>query len=301
MDAVFVVNPRAGRGRGARIARELPDLIRRHDVEARVVCTTAPGDGTRLAREAAGYASLVIAVGGDGTAHEVVNGVAGTDATFGLIPFGTGNDLALALGIPSGPAAALDVALRGQTKLIDLGRFDDHWFANSLGLGFEAQVTIESRRVTRLRGFAVYLWATMRALGNLRCPVYRIRIDDDVIEGRHLLVCIGNGPRVGGGFYLTPNADNTDGRFDVCLVEGMGRARVLATLPKALDGTHVNAPTVTMHRGRTIEIECADGFPFHADGEVIDTCRTSLRIDIHPGALPVKVGADVLGRRGGTP
>lgn len=291
MDAIFVVNPRAGRGRGERIARELPDLVKRRGLDARILLTNGPRDAERLAREAASDAPLVVAVGGDGTAHEVVNGLAETSATFGLIPFGTGNDLSLALGIPSDVPSALDVLATGRTTRIDLGTFDDHWFANSLGLGFEAQVTIESLRVQRLRGFAVYLWATLRALGKLRCPHYRIRVDETTIEGAHLLVCVGNGPRVGGGFYLTPDARNQDGLLDVCLVEGMGRLRVLQTLPKALDGTHVNARGITMLRGKTIRIECEEGFPFHADGEVMDTRRRELRIDLHAAALSVRVGA----------
>jgi YegS/Rv2252/BmrU family lipid kinase len=298
MDAIFVVNPRAGRGRGAHIARELPDLAKRHGLTAHVRSTSGPRDAERLAREAANDAPLVVAVGGDGTAHEVVNGLAETSATFGLIPFGTGNDLALALGIPSDVPSALDVLVTGRTTRIDLGRFDDHWFANSLGLGFEAQVTIESLRVQRLRGFAVYLWATLRALGKLRCPHYRIRVDDTTIDGEHLLVCVGNGPRVGGGFYLTPDAYNQDALFDVCLVEGMGRLRVLATLPKALDGSHVNARGITILRGKTIEIECEAGFPFHADGEVMDTRRRALTIELHAAALPVRVSTPKTESRG---
>jgi YegS/Rv2252/BmrU family lipid kinase len=292
MDSLFLVNPRAGRGRGERIARELPALLAARGVQADVRTTEAPRDAVRLAREAAAAgAGLVVAVGGDGTAHEVVNGIAASRATFALIPVGSGNDLAFALGIPSSLDAALDVALRGAQRAIDLARFDDAWFANSLGLGFEAQVTIESRSITRLRGFAIYLAAVLRALAHLRCPHLVIRADDRVLEGRKLLVCIGNGPRVGGGFLLTPDAVNDDGLLDVCVVEGMGRWRVLRTLPKAIRGAHVGDPRITMLRARNIEIESEDGFPFHADGEVIDAARRRLTVRVVPGALKVRVPA----------
>jgi YegS/Rv2252/BmrU family lipid kinase len=290
MDTVFLVNPRAGRGRGERIARELPALLAARGAKTDVRITEAPRDAVRLAREAAAAGtSLVVAVGGDGTAHEVVNGIAGSRATLALIPVGSGNDLALALGLPSELDAALDVALSGAEKAIDLARFDDAWFANSLGLGFEAQVTIESRSITRLRGFAIYLAAVLRALAHLRCPQLLIRADDRVLEGRKLLVCIGNGPRVGGGFYLTPDAANDDGLLDVCIVEGMGRWRVLRTLPKAIRGAHVADPRITMLRARSIEIESDEGFPFHADGEVIDAARRRLSVRVVPGALKVRV------------
>ncbi|MGQ0720129.1 MAG: diacylglycerol/lipid kinase family protein [Candidatus Eiseniibacteriota bacterium] len=290
MDSLFLVNPRAGRGRGERIARELPALLAARGARADVRITEAPRDAVRLAREAAAAgASLVVAVGGDGTAHEVVNGIAGSRATFALIPVGSGNDLALALGIPSELDAALDVALSGAEKAIDLARFDDAWFANSLGLGFEAQVTIESRSITWLRGFAIYLAAVLRALARLRCPQLVIRADDRVLEGRRLLVCVGNGPRVGGGFYLTPDAVNDDGLLDLCIVEGMGRWRVLRTLPKAIRGAHVGDPRITMLRARSIEIESDEGFPFHADGEVIDAACRRLSVRVVPRALTVRV------------
>jgi YegS/Rv2252/BmrU family lipid kinase len=212
---------------------------------------------------------------------------------------GTGNDLAMALGIPSDLDAALDIVANGGERRIDLGRFDDTWFANSLGLGFEAQVTIESRRIRRLSGFAVYLLAVVKALAKLRSPDLVLRVDDREFRGRRLLVCIGNGPRVGGGFLLTPDADHTDGLLDLCIVDAMGALRVLGTLPKAISGTHVHAPGITMTRGRTIDIESSDGFPFHADGEVVDVARHRLHIEIHPAMLRCRVPAATSGTTGG--
>jgi diacylglycerol kinase (ATP) len=220
-----------------------------------------------------------------------VNGVAGSDSTFGLLPAGTGNDLAMALGIPSNLDEAMAALADSREARIDLGRFDDRWFVNSLGLGFEAQVTIESTRIAWIRGFTVYLVAVLKALSSLRCPDLVMTVDGRRIEGRRLLVCVGNGPRVGGGFLLTPNAVNSDGILDICAVNAMGRLRVLQVLPKAISGTHVNHPAIDMFQGRVIEFESREGFPFHADGEVIDTARRSLRIELRAGALPVRVPA----------
>jgi YegS/Rv2252/BmrU family lipid kinase len=290
MEAVFIVNPTAGRGRGAALAAGLPARCERHGIAADVRATSAPREAIRLAREAAkAGARLVVAVGGDGTAHEVVNGLAGTDTVFGLVPLGSGNDLALALGLPDDPDAALGVLAHGRDARIDLGRFDDGWFANSLGLGFEAQVTIESRKIPVLRGFAIYLAAVVKALAGLRCPRLELSVDGESHDGRRLLVCVGNGPRVGGGFLLTPEARNDDGVLDLCLVDAMGRLRVLQTLPKAISGTHTTNPRITMLRGRRIEIRSPDGFPFHADGEVYATDRRQLTLELHPGSLAVRV------------
>jgi len=300
MRIAFVLNPRAGRGRGAALARELPAMLAARGMQADILATDRPLHAVELARRAAADHDAVVAVGGDGTAHEVVNGVAESEAAFGLIPMGTGNDLALALGVPGDPGAALDLIASRETRRIDLARFDDglhrpqgsdrpavHWFANSLGLGFEAQVTIESRKVKLLRGFPVYLWAVARALGGLRCPELRITADGRVLEGRQLLLCIGNGPRVGGGFWLTPDARNDDGWLDLCIVEAMGRGNVMRRLPRALKGTHTGESWVTMLRAREIRIESPEGFPFHADGEVVDTARRELSVTLVPHALKV--------------
>ncbi|NNE44257.1 MAG: diacylglycerol kinase family lipid kinase, partial [Gemmatimonadetes bacterium] len=169
--------------------------------------------------------------------------------------------------------------------------YDDAWFANSLGLGFEAQVTIESAKITRLRGFAIYLWGVMKALRHLRCPELTVRMDDEVRTGRRLLVCVGNGPRVGGGFYLTPHARNDDGVLEVCLVDALGRWDVLRLLPKSLDGSHGGDPAVEYLGARKITIDSPEGFPFHVDGEVVDAARRSLVIELVPQALKVRAPA----------
>jgi YegS/Rv2252/BmrU family lipid kinase len=290
MKAYYIVNPRAGRGAGAKLAAELPDRLRTHGLTGEIRTTGGSRDGIRLAREAADAgASVVVAVGGDGTSHEVVNGIAERDTAFGLIPVGSGNDLALALGIPNDLDQAIEILARGHESRIDLGRFDDGWFVNSLGLGFEAQVTIESLKVRGLRGFAIYLWAVVKALRKLRCPHLTIRADEQRLDGRQLLMCVGNGPRVGGGFLLTPGARPADGVFDLCLADAMGRLEVLGVLPKSLDGTHVSNRHISMLQAKIIEIESPDGFPFHADGEVIDEARHRLRIELRPRALRVLV------------
>ncbi|GJM45263.1 MAG: diacylglycerol kinase [Gemmatimonadota bacterium] len=287
---VYILNPKAGRGSSQSIARDLESRLAAHGLTGSIQVTSGSGDATRLAREAAhAGARWIVAVGGDGTAHEVVNGVAGSDSTFALLPAGTGNDLAMALQIPSDLDEAIAALASSRESRIDLGKFDDRWFVNSLGLGFEAQVTIESTRIHWIRGFAVYLVAVVKALSSLRCPDLVMTVDGRRLEKRRLLVCVGNGPRVGGGFLLTPGATNADGILDVCAVNAMGRWGVLRTLPKAISGVHTDHPKVEMYRGTVIEFESKEGFPFHADGEVIDTERHTLRIELCAGALPVRV------------
>jgi YegS/Rv2252/BmrU family lipid kinase len=232
MNTIWIVNPASGRRRGSEVLARLPRLLADRGLGGEIVATTRPGEATQLARRAADDGVRVVAVGGDGTAHEVVNGIAGTRAVLGLVPIGSGNDLARALEIPSAVERALDVIARGRTARIDLGRFDHRWFANSVGLGFEAQVTIESRSITRLRGFAIYLGALAKALRRLRCPDLRVITDQGELSGRALLVCIGNGFRVGGGFRLTPDARATRRRASRRMLRrGDGEARRSAHAP----------------------------------------------------------------------
>ncbi len=286
MKTIWIVNPTSGRGRGRAVAETLRARIAERGLGGEILMSTRAGEAIEHARRAPD-GSRVIAVGGDGTAHEVVNGIAGSRKVFGLVPIGSGNDLSRALEIPTTIDGALDVIARGRTARIDLGRFGERRFVNSLGLGFEAQVTIESRSIRRLRGFAIYLAALAKAMRRLRNPEMRIITDDAEFNGRRLLVCVGNGPRVGGGFLLTPDAKPDDGLFDVCLVAAMGHLALLRTLPRSLNGSHVGHPAVTMLRTRRLVIESPDGFPFHADGEVVEERCHRLEIEIEPLALEV--------------
>ena len=231
METVQVIlNPYAGRGRGAKMAREIEAAFRRHNVPCEIAETSAPGEAVSLARRARldGYA-IVAAAGGDGTVHEVVNGLAeatpedGTVQGLAVLQTGSGNDFSDMVGAAREIDAAVHAIRAGNTRHVDLGlveAFDGRntlrrYFDNNLGIGFEAQVTVESRKIKRLRGFLIYLWATLRALRAYDQPHFEISWTDGAGNERSaakqmLLVSIGNSRRVGGG--LLSDAGCRDGR-----------------------------------------------------------------------------------------
>ena len=177
---MVIANPRAGHGRGERSIRRLRDAIRRRGYDCTVVPTEHPGHATELARRAADAGDpRVIVMGGDGTISEVVNGLIGSDTELGIIPMGTGNDVARSLGIPRGRLeAALDLAVQGETRPIDVGRERDRHFISVLGVGFPAIVAEQANAFTRLHGSAAFFVAVYKGLHRLRPVPLKIRLDD---------------------------------------------------------------------------------------------------------------------------
>lgn len=309
METVKVIlNPYAGRGRGKRDSGEIRAAFERAGVPYDLVETTAVGEATSLARGARldGFA-VIAAAGGDGTIHEVVNGLAQatpeeeTVAGLALLPAGSGNDFSDLIGAPRAYDEAVEAIRRGVTRRVDLGRveaFDGRnvvrrYFDNNLGVGFEAQVTVESGKVKRLRGFAIYLWAVLRALRAYEQPRLEMAWSDG--EGaahqavkRMLLISIGNGSRVGGGFYLTPDAVMDDGLLDLTLVDALSRLDILRLLPRAMTATGLyGQKAVRFGKLRSACITAGQPVAVHADGEILSQEVERLSVAVEPGRLQV--------------
>jgi YegS/Rv2252/BmrU family lipid kinase len=273
----IIFNPWANRGKAVELQDTIKRLVNNYsDVD--VALTDSQGHATKLASEAVDDGcDLVIAAGGDGTVHEVVNGIVHGgrgQATLGVIPIGSGNDFAFGLGLLTSLDEAIHNIFNGQSRVIDLARIeDDHGryvlVDNGIGIGFDATVNIQSRTITRLHGFPMYLLAVLRTIAlYFQTPHLRIQFDDELIEQEALLFAIGIGPRVGGGFYLTPDALHNDDRLDSCTVNPVGRLTMLWMLPKVMRGTHVKSKHVTMRRNRYIDIRSNLPLPVHVDGEI---------------------------------
>jgi YegS/Rv2252/BmrU family lipid kinase len=264
------------------------------------VLTQAPGQSVDLAMQAAieGY-ERVVAMGGDGTTDEVANGLLqaaerGYQAVLGSIPVGSGNDFSHAVGIPFDLQQACQRLADGQVRTVDVIRVtvdgETHVFDNSAGIGFDADVLLETRKMKRLRGFLMYLWAVFRVLATDSKWPYpmRITVDGKTLPHRAVtLITVANGPRAGGGFYLTPDARPDDGLFDVCVADQLGRWGILQLLPHAMKGTHKDKKPVTMLQGRHVLIEGERGLPGHVDGEVLCTKGCRIEFEILPGRLKV--------------
>jgi diacylglycerol kinase (ATP) len=303
-----IVNPRSGHGSGARAEPILRRVLNETGARYDLVETRARGDATRLAYQARldGW-DTVVSVGGDGTAHEVVQGLVRAlqangewqsdrpAGTLALIPLGTGNDYAARLGLPlSNPEAACRLMLQARPRAVDLGQVTDETsrtelFLNHLGAGFEAAALIESFQMQRLSGFVLYLTAALRVIPrHSRGWEMTVRYNGSDIKRPLNLASVANGGRTGGGFKIAPGAELDDGQLDLIMGHTPNAAVMLWLLPQVMRGTHVSQTQfVTAARTPSLIMEAPNGVPVHLDGELFRTDARRLEIDVLPRRLTV--------------
>ncbi len=293
--ARLIVNPRAGHGRGHRYARRIRRYLENSGIRFSASFSRNSGDVEQQTRAAcANGCEHIVVVGGDGTIHEAVNGILGSGAgpALGLIPLGTGNDFAKALDIPMRWRAACDLIIarirNRQCRQIDAGRCNDYFFANGIGIGLDARVTVASQRWKWLPGSLSYVIGLLQVLAaGIPASAARIRCDGDLLEGRFSMAVACNGPWVGGVFQIAPRARNDDGQLQLVLAEPLNRRQVLRLAPKVIRGTHEGIPEARFIDFRQLEIELETGLPVEADGEVRALSARYLHIELLPGALTV--------------
>jgi len=285
MRLLVLINPASSRGDTAGVEAAIRRAFTSRGLAFDVAPTTRAGHASELVathgREFDGF----IAVGGDGTLHEVVQSMDLRRHVVGLIPRGSGNDFAWMNGWSTKLEACADRIAAGRERCIDLGFWGGGRFHTSVGIGFEARVTYESRRIKRLRGTAIYLAALAKTLSNLQAYPARLDWGTGTWEGDLLLASIGNGRRVGGAFLLTPDAANDDGLLDMCFTPRVGLLKLLGILPRTFKGTHVQVKPVRLERGARIRISSPIGFPVHMDGEVKGLHVRALELQVEPRAL----------------
>jgi diacylglycerol kinase (ATP) len=297
MPTKLIVNPYSNKGRALALLPRLTTTLRQLGVEFDLSQTTGPGHATELAQQAvaAGY-ERVVAVGGDGTCHEAANGLltapAGRAVSLGVIPTGSGNDWAYALQIPTDVSQACQVLQQGSAKAIDVGRVtvdgQARFFVNGVGMGLDAEVTVDTKRPSVLRGFAMYLSSVFRVIASGRWPyLAQFSFNDQSRHQLIILLAIGNGPRSGGGFLLTPQARLDDGLFDICYAAALSRFNVLKLLPKSLHGTHIYDSAITIAQTTRLEVVVEAGVPAHVDGEILCINGRHFEFEILPQALQV--------------
>jgi diacylglycerol kinase (ATP) len=291
-----IANPVAGKGAGQRALDKLRILLKSRGIDYVVTITEHVGHATELARAAEG--NMVVAVGGDGTINEVVNGLVGSGKALAVIPAGSGNDFVKALGVPKDVAAAFGKIVEGKRLNVDVGVVAcgptgsthlSRCFINGVGIGFDAAVAAQTKKIKHLSGFAVYLVAVLQTLGRYRSPVFNVTVDEWHRAAQQLLIAIGNGPCAGGGFFLTPRAEIDDGQMDVCLVDDVSILRILTIMPLVMMGKHLKAKEVKYLRGRRLSISSSDGFYVHADGEIVGENVNEVVVGLHPQKLDVIV------------
>jgi diacylglycerol kinase (ATP) len=289
VEVAVLVSPIAGRGRARTVATAAVEALRARGLEPRVLPATTRHDAEKQAADAvAAGAAAVVAVGGDGAAHTALQAVAGTPVPLAVVPAGTGNDLALALGIPKDPVAAARAAaedlLAGAVRAVDAGRTGDRWWATVLCCGFDSAVTDRANRLRWPRGRRRYDVAVLAELARLRPREVTLVLDGEAQTVPVTLIAVGNTCWYGGGMKVCPAADPADGAFDVTVVGPVGRLELIRTKPLLTSGTHVDHPKISVYRARRVELT-SPGVTTYADGELVAALPATA--ECVPGALRV--------------
>jgi diacylglycerol kinase (ATP) len=287
-EIALLTNPTAGRGRGARSHDAVLRRLRDSGLIVRNLQGRNADEALDLARQcvADGVESLVVS-GGDGMVHLATQAVASSATRLGIIPTGTGNDVARYFDLPRrDPLAAADRVIAGRTRTVDLARSGSRYFVTVLAAGFDAVVNERANRMSWPRGQMRYNLATLLELRTFRPLPYTLDLDGEVRRLDAMLVAVGNGPSFGGGLRITEGALLDDGLLDVVVIKPMSKPGLIRTYPQLFNGTHVTVPQYEHHRVSCVTV-AAPGIVSYADGERFGPLP--LTIECAPGALTVLV------------
>ncbi len=298
----IIINPNADRGNAWRLASDLRHIVDEFG-KADWSGTVYPTHANKLARQAAldGF-ERIIAMGGDGTVHEVINGImqAPPDQRpqVGIVPLGSGNDFSSAIGIKDDPSEALRQALSGKPKPIDLFRVEvgqdrREYVHNTMGIGFDTIVTIRTRSLSFVRGFMMYFTAVLQTI-MLNHEAFHVEVETDQGSWQDdlLMLTLCNGPREGGGFQVAPEALPDDGILHYTAIRQVSRLMMLRLLPTVMNGTHGGYKPVTIGQVKRMKIVSDRPLYIHMDGEIFAGFGTNVRelqLDIVPKAIEIIV------------
>jgi len=276
----------AGDGRNDAKVAAVAARLRHAGFDVRELVGADSADSARLAREAvaSGVDGLVVC-GGDGMVNVAAQVLAGSGTPLGIVPMGTGNDTARALGLPlKDPAAAADVVVRGRARTIDLARSGDRYFVTVLAAGFDAAVNEKANTMSWPKGQLKYSLAILAVLKEFKPISYTLELDGETRRVDGMLVSVGNGDSMGGGLRVTDGASLDDGLLDVVLFTSVPRRELIKTYPKLFSGGHTRHPAYERHRVKRVTV-AAPGVVAYADGERFG--ELPLTVEVVPGALTV--------------
>lgn len=298
-----IVNPAAGDGKCGHLWPSVQECMVRLGLAFDVTMTQAPGHAMTLAAQAAkqGY-DMVISIGGDGTLHEIVNGILRTcpqglaETLIGVVPVGTGGDFVRTLDIPRTWEQACAHLLGDKVRILDVGEMafigasgEEHrYFVNVAGLGFDGEVTARSNISSkRFGGTIPYFTSLVLTLFNYVNKDVELHMDDHDMPGRMNSVVVANGAWFGGGMFIAPNASPDDGMFDVVMIGDVGKLELLQTMPRVYNGTHLTHPKVKVVRAREVSVVSQQEMFLQADGESLG--RAPVRFSLREHALRLKI------------
>lgn len=295
MTVKVILNPYAGRWLALQRKEQLESALKEAKIEYELDVTNGPGHGIDLAKQAVeqGF-NPVIAAGGDGTYSEVINGIVAANnndgsVEFGVIPLGSANDLAENLKLPKEIPAAVAVIAGGYTRKMDLCQVNDRYFGNNAAIGLEPYITLIQQRIKRLKGSFRYLTATLLGVKDKPRWDMSLEWEGGSYEGPVTLVTIGNSPRTGGIFYMTPHADPFDGLLTFVYGFMPTRRRILSLLPRTMkpgEGSYVEHPQIHEVHTPWLKVSSIQPTPAHADGEVFAEQIHDLSYRVFPARLP---------------
>lgn len=262
--------------------------------------TEKVGDGQLFAEEAKieGYLTIV-SVGGDGTLHEIVNGMAGGTQKLGIVPAGTGNDFARSLDIPFSIEGAIENLIQGKTTLIDLGRLNGEYFINFCSVGLDAIIAEEANKIKRyFSGTYSYIIGVIKALGKFKSIKVDLVIDNKRYNEEIMLVAVCNGAYYGGGMNIAPQAKVFDGQFDICVVRKMSKLKLLFLFPTIFKGKHTKYDEIEIYRGKSVQVFSKENMHVNADGDIVNS--RPVKFEVLHNKIEVIVGIRFWNLAGGT-
>ncbi len=294
---LFIINPVAGKGKALDSLVKIKEFLFRKKVEHHIEISEFPGHIISLVEKLSKNFTHLISVGGDGTLNEVINGInPELNLSLGVLPLGTGNDFARNLRLDKNINRNLNLIFNSTTvKNFDIGNVkikeDDREinfrFINSLGIGFDALVAKLNQRSKRLNGIISYIFAVVVGLMNYQPLDVELKSDSGQINGKKLLITIGNGQTSGGGFYLTPKAKIDDNLLDICIIEHMSRLRILLKLPLAVMNKLESAKEAVFFNSEKVNIKLKEPYYVHADGEIISERASEINVTILKNKLRI--------------
>jgi len=311
----LIVNPTAGRGTGEQAIPRIERMLSTYNLDFDLVRTERPWHAAELAQEAAtaGY-DVVVAVGGDGTANEVLNGLMQAkrvsesasqrvsesasqqeECAMGILCVGRGNDFAYGMGVPTELEVGCRALAQDHRRTVDVGRVvgglypEGRYFGNGIGIGFDAVVGFEAVKMTWLTGFPSYIVAVLKTVFlYYKAPLAKIEYDGGTITQPSLMISIMNGQRMGGGFFMAPEGKPDDGLFDLCIAREVSRARTFGLIPHFMRGTQVTQEPIRMAQARKVVVTAVEGvLPAHADGETLCTEGLRLELELLPRQIEI--------------
>ena len=292
--AHVILNPAAGGGAGRRLEDSVIRAFRTQGWSVELARTEGPGHARELAARAAeDGVRRIVAVGGDGTVHDVANGMLRQRgaAQLGVVPLGTGNDFAKLVGMARhAPLRAVAQLAAARARRFDVGRVGDEYFVNSMGLGFGPEVVRVRNAMPGLKGLWSYVVPLPRAFFGYRAPLCEISSAEWRERGYVMMVEVCNGTTAGGAYRFAPGADPADGYFDVCLVRRVSLLRFLGAVPRVMRGTHLGMKEIKLFRTREVVLHTPDApLLLHLDGELRALEQRQCSVRVEPGRLNVLV------------